>query len=143
MRVREEGELAGEASLQERRDEDTATVEERLEALADDVAAVIEEAVPEDREALHDYAVSLVRERLPVAADLIHRGAGATGADADRTGEVGRSDVQAFGYGMLLMPVGFCLIWIFPFIGVMLFGVGAVMMAWGLTVSLFGNLRNR
>jgi len=108
-------------------------LERRLELLADDMSAVVGEAPAEEREALHDYAVSLVRERLPVAAELMGAASGAVAA--------GGGDVQAFGYGLLLLPLGFFLLWIFPFVGVMLCIAGAGMLFWGLIASLFGKLK--
>ena len=134
------GNLESERSLQEDRVEETTALEHRLEQLADDMWAVVTEAPAEDREALHDYAVSLVRERLPVAAELMDR---LRASDAVAAGTAGGSGVQAFGYGLLLLPVGFFLLWIFPFIGVMLCAVGVGLLCWGLIVSLFGKLRKR
>jgi len=126
--------------LQEGRDEETAELERRLERLADDMSATIAEAAAEEREALHDYAVSLVRERLPVAAEMMD---GSMVSDLLGTEAAGRSDAQAFGYGLLLLPVGFFLLWIFPFVGVVLCAAGAGLVCWGLMTSLLGKFKKK
>jgi hypothetical protein len=64
-------------------------VEARLVGLADEMSAVIEGGPVAEREALHDYAVSLVRDRLPVAASDGESGvASAPGDGARGTGEL-------------------------------------------------------
>ena len=115
--------------------------ERELEALADRIAEVIHASPAADREALHDYAVSLVRERLPVAAELSYSADSAVpviGRSAT-TGSAG--GVQSLGYGVLLVPIGFFLFWIFPFIGVMLGFAGVAMIVWGLVVAVVSRFR--
>ena len=114
--------------------------EQELEYLADRIAEVIQASPGADREALHDYAVSLVRERLPVAAELLDPDAAlTTGADTATISNGG--GVQSLGYGILLVPVGFFLFWIFPFIGVMLAVAGATMIVWGAAIAVASKLR--
>ena len=114
--------------------------EQELENLADRIAQVIQASPAADREALHDYAVSLVRERLPVAAELSDPATAlTTGTDTATSRDSG--GVQSLGYGILLVPVGFFLFWIFPFIGVMLGIAGATMIVWGAASAVVGKLR--
>ncbi len=121
-------------------EEAVGSAEASLEALAEEMSDVISGCPDEEREALHDYAVSLVRDALPVAADRSFETPTAGAADGSRSGR-GGSGAQALGYGILLMPVGFFLFWIFPFIGVMLFVSGALMAAWGLLASLLARVK--
>ena len=111
------------------------SAERRLEELAEEIGRVIVAHPAADREALHDYAVSLVRERLPLAEQAI--------ADRDgRTGEGGgeepeRSGVGALGYGALLFLVGPFLFLIFPPVAVALMAVGALLVSWGLVAAVW------
>lgn len=112
-----------------------ADTEARLESLADDIAEVIDASAPADREALHDYAVSLVRERLPVANDDA-RFVGGTEDAATRGAEPGGRRVAA-GYGFLLLLVAPLLLLVFPPVGMLLVLAGIGLIVAGVVSSLF------
>lgn len=115
-----------------------AEVDRRLEALADEIAETIGGCPPEEREALHDYAVSLVRERLPVAGtDERYVGVG-SGAGASKSGG-GETRVSA-GYGFLLLPVGFLILPVLPPVGVTVMIIGAGLVVIGIGTALFARV---
>ncbi|MFQ5477373.1 MAG: hypothetical protein ACE5E4_02020 [Candidatus Binatia bacterium] len=126
-----DGESAGASGSEHWVAPDSATTEAEfaLEALADDMVAVIDDCSAEEREALHDYAVSLVRERLPVRATQEEARRSALDRPLDGVGSNGAS---AFGYGVLLLLAGPVLLPVFPPVGVLLASVGLVALAWGL-----------
>lgn len=116
--------------------------ERRLEQLADEMAGVIEASPAYDRESLHDYAVSLVRDRLPVAdgiVDVSDTDAGDHVEEQART----RRDTRGttlFAYGFLLLPVGLLLAIVFPPVGGMLVVGGVAMIALGLVTAIVTRL---
>lgn len=115
-------------------------LEARLVDLADEISEVIESGPSAEREALHDYAVSLVRERLPVAD-----GSGMDGTTGpSRTGRArskGNGAASLFGYGILLIPVGLVLVPVFGLVGFALLLVGVVLASIGLVSGLVGRVR--
>ena len=120
------------------RDLGVAEVEQRLAELADDIGELIERAPVADREALHDYAVSLVREKLPAAVSQpAVRGGGESPAPA----KSGAAGVHLIGYGLLLLPVGFLMMLVFAPLGTILLFAGVAMSVVGLLGGLLGRLR--
>lgn len=116
-----------------------AEVERRLEDLADEVGELIERAPVAEREALHDYAVSLVREKLPAAINQIPtRSAGEHETPVTESGAAG---VHLIGYGLLLLPVGFLMMLVFAPLGTILLFAGVAMSVVGLVGGLLGRLR--
>lgn len=126
------GSTTGEASLEVPRVAEVAEVEAWLEDMADELAEVIGRAEAVEQEGLHDYAVALVRDRLPVAEPSVGR------PSSEKEGEEalgGRgTGVSSFGLGVLLCIVGPLLIPVFPPIGTLLSFVGLGLLAWGLLV---------
>jgi len=118
---------------------EVAGIESRLEELAAEMSQSIEGGPVADREALHDFAVSLVRERLPVAVD----GGALSGAAAHASSSKESSSSTAanlVGYGVLLIPVGFLLCLVFRPVGVMLFFGGTVLVVCGVVSGLAARL---
>ena len=117
-------------------------IEHELEELADRIASTIDSSPAADRESLHDYAVSLVRERLPVAdrAGAIE-GAAGEGSSPAGTSSGGSGGASALVYGVLLFLVGPFLFLVFPPVGLMLLLSGVLMIGWGLVALLVGRLR--
>jgi hypothetical protein len=126
-------------------------IERELANLAGEMSGLIESGPVEEREALHDYAVSLVRDRLPVVLP-----AGVTGREeeegdwAERSESADSSETRAktggstgaslVGYGVLVVPVGVILLPLFPPLGVTLLGVGVFMVLFGGLFGILGKL---
>lgn len=126
----------------ERAVEETATsvaeIEGRIEELADEIGRLIVGGPAADREALHDYAVSLVREKLPVVDP--------TPAVPDTpSGDVAEGSASntaaLLGYGVLLIPVGFLMLLVFAPLGALLLVAGAGMAVTGVVWALVGKVR--
>jgi hypothetical protein len=119
-----------------------AQLEARLIELADEMGEVIEGGPSSEREALHDYAVSLVRERLPVAeASQVGEAAGSA---STRSGEShGSGAASLFGYGVLLIPVGLVLVPVFGLVGFIVLLVGVMLATLGLVSGLVGRVKPR
>ena len=110
--------------------------ERRLADLAAEMGRVVETAPNAEREALREYAVSLVRDNVPIADSSF--------TDVDVAGDVEDDRVPAsrsssaaslVGYGILLLPVGFLLSIVFPF-GLFLVVDGLLMIGLGVLTSL-------
>lgn len=117
-----------------------ASIETRLEELADEISRSIESGPVAEREALHDFAVSLVRERLPVALAAESRGGGAARTADPSKESPGSTAASLVGYGVLLIPVGFLLGLVFVPVGVMLFFGGSMLVVCGLVMGLVTRL---
>lgn len=121
----------------------TDAAERRLEELAEEIEQVILGCPANERDALHGYAVSLVRDRLPpIEADEDDESAG-DGADdeAEGTGERAGAGPNLVGYGILLVLVGLPLMIVFPLVGILLFGGGGAMSVLGLVLFAFARAR--
>jgi len=116
---------------------ESSAVERRLEGLAEEMGRAIEAAPQADREALHDYAVSLVRDRLPTA-QIETGAAGGVAEDARRDARRGAVSNAAtlIGYGILLLPIGVVLLVVFPPVGMLLIMAGVASVVIGLGVAL-------
>ena len=126
----------------ERAEEDTVTsvaeIEGRIEDLAEEIGRLIVGGPVADREALHDYAVSLVREKLPVVepTPAVH-----DTPIGDVAQEYASNTAQLLGYGVLLVPVGFLMLLVFAPLGALLLAAGVGMAATGLVLALVGRVR--
>lgn len=112
-------------------------IEGALVSLADEMSVLIEAGPVDDRIALHDYAVSLVRDRLPVMRPAEVGGQEGADSSAARTKTSGTTGASLVGYGALLIPVGGILLLLFAPLGVTLLGVGVFMVLSG---AMFGVL---
>ncbi|MFP6626482.1 MAG: hypothetical protein VCA74_05400 [Deltaproteobacteria bacterium] len=121
-------------------DDQSVSCEQRLEALAEDMARVIGASPAADRESLHDYAVSLVRERLPVAAELYDEGVGGE-VEGEEKAATSTPGVGALGYGVLMFLIGPFLLMVFPPVGMMILAAGVVLFGWGLVSALFHRIK--
>jgi len=103
------------------------------------MARAIDGGPAADRESLHDYAVSLVRERLPVAHDdeRFQHAREMEKAPSERQGGLTK---VAFGYGVLVLPVGLLVSLLFPPVGVTLVLIGGGMMIIGTVSGLVAKL---
>lgn len=112
--------------------------ERRLAELASEIGKVVEAGPAAEREALREYAISLVRESVP-AGDSYYGETVAPGDVEVEREPTSRSSSAAslVGYGVLLLPVGFLLSIIFPF-GLFLVVAGVGMIGMGVLVALVG-----
>ncbi len=120
----------------------TREAEAGLESLADEMAARIDASPAADREALHDYAVSLVRERLPVAGE--HETSERMSEDGEPSGAAksgGSGGAGALGFGLLLSLVGFLLVPVFAPVGLLLLATAAALVFWGLVAALLTKVK--
>lgn len=101
-----------------------ADIERGIEDLADDIERLILGAPSAEREALHDYAVSLVRDKLPAIEPP-------PAMIAEHAEPVPTNPAMLLGYGFLLLPVAFLMLLVFA-------PLGAVLMATGLVLILAG-----
>jgi hypothetical protein len=119
------------------------TAERRLEALAEEIGRVIEEGPREEREALRDYAVSLIRNRTE-GGEGQHGEAGEWGVEDQLPEAAPQSSSSAatlIGYGALLLPAGGLLALVLPPIGLMLGITAFAMIAAGFGLSIFTRVR--
>jgi len=125
-----------------RAQEDAATsvadLERRIEDLAEEIGRLIVTGPAAEREALHDYAVSLVREKLPVVDPAP--------AEADTpqgrvAAEYASNTASLLGYGALLIPVAFLMLLVFAPLGALLLVVGVGMAAMGILLAVVGRVR--
>ena len=114
-------------------------VERGLAEYADAIGDLIERAPANEREALHDYAVSLVREKLPAAQSVAPARSDADAESAKRAG--GTAGVHLIGYGLLLLPVAFLMMLVFAPLGTILLFAGVALSVAGLVGGLLGRLR--
>lgn len=133
--------MTGQNPTERSRDEATtpaAEIEGRIEELAEQIGRLIVSSPAAEREALHDYAVSLVREKLPVidpaAADETAGGDVAAGAGASNTAAL-------LGYGVLLIPVAFLMLLVFAPLGAVLLAAGVGMATMGVVLALVNRVR--
>ena len=115
-----------------------AQVEARLIELADEMSEIIEGSPAAEREALHDYAVSLVRERLPVADGSQANEVAGSGSESHGSGSA-----SLFGYGVLLIPVGLVLVPVFGLVGFIVLLAGVMLATLGLVSGLVGRVKPR
>ncbi len=125
------------SSAEEEQEEES--VEQRLEELADEISRVIEACPVREKDALHDYAVSLVRERAPARPKGAESGPLTENPGDHSAGGAARAGI---GYGLMLIPVGFVISPVIPPIGVLLMIAGAVLMVSGLFAVLFSGPRS-
>ena len=117
---------------------DAADVEARLEELAEEMSRVVGSSSPEERDALHDYAVSLVRDQLPVADDDERFATPVS----ERGGPTRAGGSVYVGYGFLLLLVGLPMLPVFGPIGAFLVVVAVMMMAAGAASAFFERVRS-
>jgi hypothetical protein len=122
--------------------EETATsvaeIEGRIEELAEEIGRLIVCGPAADREALHDYAVSLVREKLP-AVDPTPLVLDTPIGDVPE--ESGSNTAALLGYGVLLIPVGFLMLLVFAPLGALLLAAGVGMAATAVVWALVSKVR--
>jgi hypothetical protein len=100
--------------------------EERVIALARELAETINAGAVDGRDVLREMAVSVVRDGV-----RIDEPTPSPGATVSSTGTF-----NPFGVGILLILMGGVLVFLFPLVGLLMFAAAAVMIAWGVGATL-------
>ena len=103
------------------------TPEERVAALAREIAKTINAGEIEGRDGLREVAVEVLREEVQTAEPLPAVAAATAGGT-----------FNPFGIGIPLILMGGVLVFLFPPVGLLLFAAAAVMIAWGVGATLLG-----
>ena len=107
--------------------EERENLERRVEALANEIAELINSGKGEERNDLKDLALSVVREEVRSGED-------------SAAGSLGREEPGAafnpIAIGIPLFLVGAVMLVLFPPVGLLLLGLAGLMVVWGLLVSL-------
>lgn len=107
--------------------EERENLERRVEALANEIAELINSGKGEERNDLKDLALSVVREEVRSGDDSA---AGSLGRE--KPGEA----FNPIAIGIPLFLVGAVMLILFPPVGLLLLGLAGLMVVWGLLVSL-------
>jgi hypothetical protein len=100
--------------------------EERVIALARELAETINAGAVDGRDVLREMAVSVVRDGV-----RIDEPTPSPGTTVSPTGTF-----NPFGVGILLILMGGVLVFLFPLVGLLMFAAAAVMIAWGVGATL-------
>ena len=100
--------------------------EERVIALAREIAETINAGTVEGRDVLREMAVGLVRDGVQIDEPMPLP---STPASIPGT-------FNAFGIGIPLILMGGVLVFLFPLVGLLMFAAAAVMIAWGVGATL-------
>jgi hypothetical protein len=104
------------------------TLEERVANLTEEVAQLINTAAADVRKDLRDLAIGVLREVVEDAPPVIvQRPASAT--------------FNPLGLAIPLLLVGGMLVFLFPPVGLAIFGLAGLMLVWGVGVSLLSRRR--
>ena len=120
---------------EEKKTEDRVAVERDIERLAHEIARLVNESPASDREELRAYAVSLVREEVRGVEDVVEEGSG-EGEEPRPSG-----GFNALGMAIPVFLVGAFLLFLFPPVGLLLFGLGGFLVIWGIVATLFTGRR--
>lgn len=115
---------------------DPADLEERVESLAGDLAALINTAKGEGRETLKELALTVVREEVRTS----ERDAGV----AEHAGETPAPRPSSSNPVALAIPfflMGCVTIFLFPPVGLVMFGLAGALVVTGFVVSIFSRRR--
>jgi hypothetical protein len=100
--------------------------ERRVIDLARELAETINAGEGDGREVLREMAVNVLRDAVQVAPPLPDAHVAPPGAS-----------FNPFGIGIPLILMGAVLVFLFPLVGLLMFGAAAVMLAWGVGTTLF------
>jgi hypothetical protein len=108
--------------------EAASAAENRVEALAHEIAQAINAGQVEQRELLREFAVNLLRDEVQIVSPS------APAVPAQSTGSF-----NPFGIGIPLFLMGLVLVFLFPPVGLLMFAAAAVMIAWGIGTTLLAH----
>jgi hypothetical protein len=113
-----------------------AEIERGIEDLVGEIGRLLASAPGVERESLHDYAVSLVREKLPAVEPRPAMITDVAAADGSNT-------TNLLGYGVLLLPVALLMMLVFAPLGAVLLAVGSGLVVVGGVTGLLARKRPR
>jgi hypothetical protein len=93
-------------------------------ALAHEIAETINSGPTEGRDVLREMAINALRDEVQIVAP------------PPPASGTGGGSFNPFGIGIPLAFAGAILIFLFPAVGLLMFGAAAVMVVWGVAVSL-------
>jgi hypothetical protein len=99
--------------------------ERRIIELARELAETINAGEVSDREVLREMAGNVLRDRVQITAPAVPAATPPAGS------------FNAFGIGIPLILMGAVLVFLFPLVGLLMFAAAAVMLAWGVAMTLF------
>ena len=102
------------------------TPERRVDELVRELVHAINTSDAQEREALRDVAVGLLREEVVLVEPQ----------EADSTSPPASGSFNPFGIGIPLSLIGLVLVFLFPPVGLAMFAAAAVMIAWGVGATL-------
>ena len=105
-------------------------LERRVEALASEIADLINTSNGAERNDLRDLALSIVREDVRSGEEAVHDPAAAP------------KHAQPFSpivMGIAVFLMGCVMVVLFPPVGLLLFGVAFLLIGWGVVMSLFSS----
>ena len=111
---------------------DAADLEERVESMAAELAAVINSARGEGRETLRELALTIVREEVRTAGQDV-----GVRIVADEVRAPKPAPSSAIALGIPLFMMGCVTIFLFPPVGLVMFGLSGLLVIGGIVTSLF------
>ena len=109
------------------KDEASRGLEKRVEGLASELAELINSSASDDRDGLKDLALSIVRDEVKGRDEGFQPGAAKAG---------GSGSFNAIGMAMPLGMAGALMIFLFPPVGLLLFGIAGLLVGVGVGASL-------
>lgn len=103
-------------------------LEQRVEALAGEIAELINTSQGEERNDLRDLALSIVREEVR---------SGAESAEQHEIDEKPQGPFNPIAMGIPIFLLGALLFFLFPPMALALFALAGLMVAWGVAAMLF------
>ena len=100
--------------------------EERVMALAREIAETINAGTVEDRDVLREMAVNMVRDAVQTGSV----------PDPEAPPTSGGGTFNPLGIGIPLILMGGVLVFLFPLMGLLMFAAAAVMIVWGVGATL-------
>lgn len=101
--------------------------EQRVEKLVSEISGVIRSAEPEKRAGLKELAETLLHEEISTIVEESPAG----------PGQSAPSRVNPLAAGLLLVLLGLGFLLLFPFVGMTVAFIGAVLVVWGGAISWF------
>ncbi len=121
--------LVKEVSDEGRPTEEEYALRRKVEGLSRELAEAINTGQADEREVLREFAVNLVRDQVQIV-------------DTRAPGASGRSEsFSPLAIAIPFLMMGAVLLFLFPLMGLAMFGAAAIMIGWGVVATLFAHSR--